>query len=149
MEDLIEGVVDRRLPVGRVRVPERKDPRQYAGADEAEPRVEREDEIADVEHLRQREHARDGNGADDQHDQDGKTGRQEEGKYGRLLVLPPSRLPVFRLPVFRRHWIGVPPGGAALSGSAAPVDVICQSVNVALMKKWRVPVLVDMGSAQA
>ena len=112
--------------------------------------MEREHQIADEEQPRQREDPRDGDRRGDEQEEDWKTGRQEDWKTGtRILpVFPSSSLPVFQSS-FCNHWMGVPPEGAPESGPEAPEAVICQSVPVLLVKKCRVPVSAEIGSAHA
>ena len=48
------------------------------------------------------------------------------------------------------YWIAVPPEGEAVSLPVAPMELVdCQIVPVVLVKKKRVPVDVETGSAQA
>ena len=48
------------------------------------------------------------------------------------------------------YWMALPPDGDALSLPLAPIDEVnCQMVPVVLVKKYRVPVDVESGSAQA
>ena len=48
------------------------------------------------------------------------------------------------------YWIGAPPEGAAESLPAPLIEApACQIVPVVLVKKWRVPVVIVRGSAQA
>ena len=47
------------------------------------------------------------------------------------------------------YWIAAPPEGDAVSVPALIVLVACQIVPVVFVKKWRVPVEDETGSAQA
>ena len=71
-------------------------------------------------------------------------------KGGKRKAEEQSATSVFRLPLFQGYWIAVPPDGDAVSLPLDPIeDVPCQMVPVVLVKKYRVPVDVESGSAQA
>src|SRR5262249_36437749 len=130
MKELIERVVDRRLAVRRVRVPERNRPRRKRVPQEQEPRPERHRQVAHEEEPRAGEHAR------DRDDRDGESDERPDDRR--------------QAPSFPHYWIGLPPDGAAWSLPLAPRElVICHSVPVVLMKKWRLPVVAEIGSAHA